>query len=225
MPGRSEVLALIPARGGSKGIPRKNVALLGGQPLIAYTIRAALACQRITRVVVSTDDDEIAAVARAFGAEVPFFRPQNLAEDRSEIGACIDHALGLLTAQGYEVDHVVELYPTSPFRTAAFLEKMIAPLLEGYQNSVVARPVLLSERLYAPAAGGGVTHMSFGTPEEAYFLRRYGLFFGHAIRTALRGTFVHVLDDPILAVDIDTPEDLVLAETIIANNLFDFGLP
>ena len=78
---RPEVLALIPARGGSKSIPRKNLLMLAGKPLIAYSIEQALASRHITRTIVSTDDEEIAAVARAHGAEVPFMRPAAFAQD------------------------------------------------------------------------------------------------------------------------------------------------
>ena len=114
----SGVLAVITARGGSKGIPRKNVRLLGGMPLIAWTVRAALEAQCVTRVVVSTDDGEIAEAARTAGAEVPFMRPSYLASDTSTSVDVMKHALKIL----HGFDLAVLLQPTSPFRTAADLD-------------------------------------------------------------------------------------------------------
>lgn len=221
---QNEVLAIIPARGGSKGIPRKNLTLLGGQPLISYSIRAALACRLISRVVVTTDDEEIASVARSFGAEVPFLRPSCMAGDRSDIGLCMQHAISFLTDRGYALDHVVQLYPTAPFRTPAWIEMMVLPLLEGYQSSIVARNFSASKRFFVPAVGGEAVPLLLDTPEDGSFLRRYGLFLGHAVRPALRGVAVHMLEDQIMAIDIDSLEDLRLAEAVITNNLFDFCL-
>lgn len=114
----SDLLAVILARGGSKGIPRKNVQLLGGLPLIAWTVRAALDANCITRVIVSTDDDEIAEAARDAGAEVPFRRPSELASDTATSVDVMAHALNAVP--GFE--RAVLLQPTSPFRTAADLD-------------------------------------------------------------------------------------------------------
>src|SRR5262245_55509195 len=93
---RAEVLALIPARGGSKSVPRKNLLQIAGKPLIAYSIEHARTCAAITRVIVSTDDEEIAQVARQFGAEVPFTRPAEYATDSATDLAVFRHALGYL---------------------------------------------------------------------------------------------------------------------------------
>lgn len=114
----SGVLAVITARGGSRGLPRKNVRKLGGLPLISWTVRAALEAQCVDRVVVSTDDEEIAAVAYEAGAEVPFIRPNYLASDTSTSVDVMKHALELLP--GFEL--AVLLQPTSPFRTGADLD-------------------------------------------------------------------------------------------------------
>jgi CMP-N,N'-diacetyllegionaminic acid synthase len=108
------VLALIPARGGSKGVPRKNVRTLGGKPLIAWTIEAARQAHSVSRIVVSTEDEEIAAVARAHGAEVPFMRPHALAQDTTPGMDVVFHALDQLDG----CDDVLLLQPTSPLRTA-----------------------------------------------------------------------------------------------------------
>ncbi len=93
MVNRPEVLAIIPARGGSKGLPRKNIRSLAGHPLIAYSIAAALQANSVTRTIISTDDEEIAAVARTYGAEVPFLRPAEYAQDNSLDLPAFQHAL------------------------------------------------------------------------------------------------------------------------------------
>src|SRR5262249_62118834 len=109
------VAAIAPARGGSKSIPRKNVRLLGGVPLIAYSIEAGLTARTVDRVIVSTDDEEIAAVARRFGAEVPFMRPAALAGDSTPDLPGVQHALDWLDAhEGYRPQIVVPPPPTPP---------------------------------------------------------------------------------------------------------------
>lgn len=113
------IVGLITARGGSKGLPGKNIRPLGGKPLIAWTISAAQRAESIARVVVSTDDNEIADVARKFGAEVPFMRPAELAQDRSPHIDVVLHALDTLASgDGVVPDALMLLQPTSPFRTA-----------------------------------------------------------------------------------------------------------
>jgi CMP-N,N'-diacetyllegionaminic acid synthase len=119
------ILAVIPARGGSRGLPRKNLLLIGGKPMIAYTIEAALASRRIDQVVVSTDDDEIAEVARRHGASVPFVRPARLARDDTATPPVVEHAVSHVEARGGKVDVVVTLQPTSPFRDATAIDQAI----------------------------------------------------------------------------------------------------
>ena len=112
-----ETLALIPARSGSKGIPRKNIRSFAGFPLIAWSIAAGLQAKSVSRVIVSTDDEEIAEVARAYGAEVPFLRPEELAQDRTADFPVFVHALKLLEdIEGYRPGMIVQLRPTSPIR-------------------------------------------------------------------------------------------------------------
>jgi CMP-N,N'-diacetyllegionaminic acid synthase len=124
------ILALIPARGGSKGIPRKNVRLLAGKPLIAYSIEHALQSRCIGRVIVSTDDEEIAAAARAAGAEVPFMRPTEFAQDLSPDLDVFRHALRwLLEHEHYRPELVVHLRPTGPVRRAQLIDEAIARML------------------------------------------------------------------------------------------------
>jgi N-acylneuraminate cytidylyltransferase len=112
---RPEVLAVIPARGGSKGIPRKNIRNFAGHPLIAYSIEAALLAKTVTRVIVTTDDEEIAAVARQYGAETPFIRPAEYAQDQTLDLPVFQHVIAWLAEnENYHPDVVVQLRPTSP---------------------------------------------------------------------------------------------------------------
>lgn len=126
-----EVLALIPARGGSKGIPRKNIRLFAGYPLIAYSIAAALQSESVTRTIVSTDDEEIAAVARQYGAETPFLRPAEFAQDKTTDLPVFEHALHWLAEhEGYRPQVIVQLRPTSPLRPRDCVDRAVRALLE-----------------------------------------------------------------------------------------------
>ncbi len=127
-------LGLIPARGGSKGIPRKNVLPIAGKPLIAWTIDAALTASAIDRVVVTTDDPGIAQVAIAYGAQVPFLRPAELACDDTPGIAPVLHALDILPG----IDTVVLLQPTSPLRTAGDIDAAMALHRSGQEAYVVS---------------------------------------------------------------------------------------
>jgi CMP-N-acetylneuraminic acid synthetase len=134
----SEVVALVTARGGSKGIPRKNLCLLADKPLIAWSILAALGCRPPLRVLVSTDDAEIAHTARAWGAEVPFLRPPALARDDSPHLAVVLHALDWVEQDsGRLPDYLLLLQPTSPLRTSEDIECAIALAHEKNADSVV----------------------------------------------------------------------------------------
>ncbi len=115
-------LCIIPARGGSKRIPRKNIKPFCGLPMIAHSIQAALAAGCFDQVLVSTDDEEIAALARSYGAGTPFLRPENLSDDHATTGAVIRHALLWLQEQGSHPEHVCCLYATAPFAQAADLQ-------------------------------------------------------------------------------------------------------
>ncbi|HJS20636.1 MAG TPA: acylneuraminate cytidylyltransferase family protein, partial [Anaerolineales bacterium] len=127
----TEILALIPARGGSKGIPRKNIRSFAGYPLIAWSIAAARQSARVTRVIVSTDDDEITSVARECGAETPFLRPVELAQDQTTDLPVFEHALQWLEEnENYLPEIVVQLRPTSPIRPQGMLDNAIRILLE-----------------------------------------------------------------------------------------------
>jgi len=124
------VLALIPARGGSKGIPRKNLKLMAGKPLIQHTVERALEATTLDRIVVSTDDAEIAEITRECGAEVPFMRPAELSGDTSPEWPMIEHCLDFLErAQGWKADLLVYLRPTVPQRRSEDIDEAVSTLL------------------------------------------------------------------------------------------------
>lgn len=127
-----DVIAYVPVRGGSKGVPKKNIYPLGGVPLLAYTIAAAKLSRQIKRVIVSTDSDEIATVARQYGAEVPFVRPSEFAQDMSPDRGHILHAMKwLIENEGAAPEYWVHLRATTPFRDSVLLDKAIL----NFQNN------------------------------------------------------------------------------------------
>lgn len=138
LPADQMICAVIPARGGSKGVPRKNVRPFAGRPLIAHTIDAARRARDLDRVIVSTDDEEIARVARDHGAEVPFMRPAELSGDDVPTLPVLLHAVQWLEgASGHVVDAVVTLQPTSPLRRAEHIDDAIARWRETRADTVV----------------------------------------------------------------------------------------
>ena len=131
------VLGLVPARGGSKGIPRKNIRPLAGKPLLFYTAEAALKAQRLTRVVLSTEDAEIAEVGRQCCLEVPFMRPPELAGDETPTAPVVQHALRAMEELGEGFDAICLLQPTSPLRGPNLIDRCIALLEESAADSVI----------------------------------------------------------------------------------------
>ena len=136
------VLGLIPARAGSKGIPGKNLRLLGGKPLLQYTAEAALEATRLDRVVLTTEDEEIARIGQSCGLDVPFRRPPDLATDDAAMLPVVQHALRALSAAGDTYDAVCLLQPTNPFRDPRDIDASIDLLEESGADCVVSvRPV------------------------------------------------------------------------------------
>lgn len=134
-----DVIALITARGGSKSIPGKNIRMLAGRPLIAWTIEAALASKKISRVIVSTDDQKIARIAQKWGAEVPFMRPPELALDDSSSFSVAEHALSWLKEnEGCSPKYIMLLQPTAPLRTTADMDAAIRLALQRKAVAVVS---------------------------------------------------------------------------------------
>ena len=123
----TKTIAIIPARGGSKRIPRKNIKDFFGKPLIAYSIETALKSKLFDKVIVTTDDEEIASIAKEYGAEVPFLRPKELSDDFSGTQAVIDHALTWLNEHGEQFEYVCTIYATAPLLQAEYLK-------QGYEN-------------------------------------------------------------------------------------------
>ena len=236
----TEILALIPARGGSKGIPRKNIRLFTGYPLIAWSIAAAKQSELVTRIIVSTDDEEIAAVAREWGAETPFLRPVELAQDKTTDLPVFEHALKWLEdVEGYRPDIIVQLRPTSPIRPQTMLNDAIRILLEHPDADCV--------RGVVPAAQNPFKMWRFngdgkplnpllevdGIPEPYNAPRQIlpPVYWqtGHidAIRDAtitqknsLTGDVIYpLLIDPKYTVDIDTPADWAKYEALVYSGL------
>lgn len=218
-------LALIPARGGSKGIPRKNVRMLAGQPLITWTIQAALASTRIDAVVVSTEDEEIAEVARNAGAEVPFMRPAKLsADDTPGIEPAL-HAIEMLPAY----DAVLLLQPTSPLRTTADIDGVLVLAAETNAPAIVSvceaedHPALM----YRLAPGGNLQRLFPGSNVDRrqdlpkVFSLNGAIYFGRtewlrAQRSFIgEGTIGYPMSDED-SVDIDGPLDWRVAEILLA---------
>jgi N-acylneuraminate cytidylyltransferase len=234
--GVTRVLAVVPARGGSKGIPRKNLQLLDGQPLVALAVRAGLAAARVSRVVCSTDDAEIAAAARAAGAEVPFLRPAALAADASEDWPVFKHALDWLAqTEGWAPDLVVNLRPTSPLRTPAHVDDAIALLESTGADSVksvhLARqhphkmwtreadgimapfqqtPFRLQRGPDVPRAELADIYWQNGVVD----VTRRAVILDQGVMIGQR--VAGLVTEPTDSIDIDTPLDLTLAELLLA---------
>jgi len=175
----TQVLALIPARGGSKSIPHKNILPLGGFPLIAYSIAAAQASQTITRVIVSTDDEEIAEVSRSYGAETPFARPTEHARDATPDLPVFQHALEWLADnEDYHPDIVVQLRPTSPFRRVWHIDQAVLRLLEHPEADAirtVCTPFQNPYKMWSIARDGFMQPLMQTDFDEPYNMPRQAL--------------------------------------------------
>ena len=219
---RPEVLAIIPARGGSKGIAGKNIRNLAGRPLVAYSILSALSARQVTRVIVSTDSPAIAEVSMAWGAEIPFLRPPELADDKALIGSTLNHALGRLATAGYHPDVVVTLYPTHPFRPAGLVDEMVSLCLDGASRVNTVKPVERMGQGFFKAVDGDFQLIDEGAASGGRYVRNSGLVLAHR-REALKDVHhIRLVEDPVCNVDIDELEDWFLAEGIIRRNLFSF---
>jgi len=135
---KNNILAIIPARFGSKGLPGKNIRLLAGRPLIAWTIAAAKESRYIDRFIVSTDNRNIAQIAKRYGAEVPFLRPRRLATDKTKMIDVIMHAVDSLAKEGVTFEIVILLQPTSPLRRAADIDSAVERLFKKHCCSVIS---------------------------------------------------------------------------------------
>lgn len=155
-----KILAVIPARGGSKGVPRKNIRILNGKPLLQYTIEAAQGAHQLTRTILSTEDEEIARVGQQCGVDVPFMRPVELAADNTPTLPVIQHAVRWMEMIDEVYDAVCLLQPTNPFRTSEQIDACIALMIEHQSDSVVTMLPVPAE--YNP-------HWVFFQDENGYF--------------------------------------------------------
>lgn len=217
-----EALGLVLARGGSKGIPGKNLATLAGKPLIAWTIEAALQSM-LNRVVVSTDSPEIRDVAVEYGAEAPFMRPKLFAGDRASPTGAEKHALSALKTLGYVPDVVMRLQPTSPFRAARDIDHALKMLEEGAQSVISITETPKHPYLFVQPGPDG--HLDFNDdlhrPRQEYphvwaingavYAARLPYYMEHGFYGP---ECVGMLMPPERALDIDTTWDLELARGV-----------
>jgi YrbI family 3-deoxy-D-manno-octulosonate 8-phosphate phosphatase len=236
MVNKLEVLAIIPARGGSKGIPRKNIKDFAGYPLIAYSILAATRSKYVTRTIVSTDNDEIAQVAREWGAETPFMRPDEFSQDNTTDLPVFQHALKWLQEnEGYKPDVVVQLRPTSPIRPLNCVDAAVELLLANPKADSVRGVVEAAQNPFKmwridPAGGKMLPLVATPGVDEAYNAPRQQLPMvywqtGHidAIRTSTivkknsmsGSTIFPLIIDQKYTVDIDNLADWKQAEWLI----------
>lgn len=170
-----KTLAVIPARGGSKSIPRKNLVDVAGRPLIAWVIGAAREAKRLDRVIVSTEDEEIAETARRWGAEVPFVRPAELATDTVSLIPVVQHALTAMDGQGFRADAVVSLQPTSPGLRGADIDSAVAKLEETGADSVATVLRVEHEHPYWAKRLDGDRVQPFSSETNEGYLQRQDL--------------------------------------------------
>lgn len=171
-----KVLGLIPARGGSKGIPGKNKKLLGGKPLLQFTVEAGLKASKLDTLIFSSEDEELMALAHKLGVSVPFQRPQSLAEDTSGSLGVVQHALEFMQSQGKHYDAVCLLQVTNPFRTAQLIDEAVTAFAKADTDSLVS--VLKVPHEYNPhwvfeASKDGKLHIATG--EKDIIKRRQDL--------------------------------------------------
>ena len=194
---------------------------------MAYSILAARYSQHIDRVVVSTEDEKIASVARQWGADVPFLRPREMAGDESNVGDAISYTINQLGGHSESRAFVI-LFPTSPFRTPAFIDQMLELLFKGYRSVTTVKEITVDPKLLFIEDSrneNGLVNLlgENGTiPSWKKYYRPYATFHASTGRQ-IEKHYYHVLTDKCMLIDIDTPKDLRWAESVINNNLFDFG--
>ena len=232
-----QILAIIPARGGSKTVPRKNIQPLGGHPLIAYSIAAGLQAQRVTRVIISTDDEEIAEIGRSYGADTPFLRPASLAQDETVDLPVFKHALEWLAEnESYQPEIVVQLRPTSPLRPPDCVDRAIEILLDNTDGDSVRGVIPSGQnpyKMWRISSEGNLQLLIDSDFDEPYNMPRQQLpqtywQTGHidAIRASTilaKGSMsgdniLPLIMDPLYAIDIDTAKDHQHAEWILGHS-------
>ena len=242
---KDEVLAIIPARGGSKSIPRKNIRLFAGYPLIAFSIAAGLQASSVTRTIVSTDDEQIASVARKYGAEVPFMRPAKYSRDDTPDLAVFAHALRWLAEkEDYRPEVVVQLRPTSPVRPRNCVDEAVKILLENPKADSVRGVVLAGQnpfkmwRIQPDGRMEPLIHLkgimeAFNVPRqelpEVYWQTGHIDSIRPAVileKNSMSGTdILPLVMDPAYTVDIDTLLDWENAERLVKFGRLDMIMP
>ena len=230
----SSIVALIPARAGSKGVPHKNIKPLGGHPLINWSIAACKTAASINRIIVSTDSEEYAQISRQAGAEVPFLRPVEIAGDRSTDYDFIKHALDWFSKNDSEPDYIVHIRPTTPFRDPLLIDRSVAAFV-GHPQATALRSVHpMSESAYKTfeiAPGGQLKRVASESTElDAANNARQQFpttYIANGYVDVLSTAFIremqlihgsHVLPFITPAVnEVDTPEDFVMLETGLQN--------
>ena len=225
-----KILAIIPARAGSKGIPHKNIALLAGKPLIAYTIQAALGSKVFDRIIVSTDSQKIAKISRSFGAEIPFLRPTRLAQDKTPGILPILHGMRWLKKnQNYLPDYVMCLQPTSPVRTVEDIENAVGLAKEKRADGIVSVSPVAGHPYWMKKINKQGRLLNF-IPTIPTVARRQDLPPAYVLNGAIylarrevllnqrtwytKRTYAYVMPRE-RSLDIDTPWDLYLANLIL----------
>ncbi len=223
------ILGFIPARGGSKGIPKKNIYPLAGKPLIAHTIEQSLG-SRINRTIVSTDSEEIASVSRQYGAEVPFLRPETLSSDKAVIKDAMQHCLDeLLRRDGYQPDIIVLLQPTTPLRKAKHIDDFIDLLSSENADTVVSVSDPMEhpgDMVYWQSAGQMKFLIELDQAKlqreaypECFFLN--GLIYAFTLKSFKQNNSIYgkkvipYRTRQIESIDIDSMDDLLIAEAIM----------
>jgi pseudaminic acid cytidylyltransferase len=219
------IIAIIPARGGSKRIPRKNIRPFAGKPIIAYSIRAALDSKLFDRVLVSTDDSEIAETARAWGAEIPFVRPQELADDHTGTDAVVKHAIRTMMEHGSTITCACCIYATAPFIQVRYLREGYEKLLTGgkdfaFSVTSFAFPTQWALRISSKGTVEAVNpeHNFTRSQDLEKLFHDAGQFYWGRAQAYLNGVVTHshasvpIILPRHLVQDIDTLEDWHRAE-------------
>ena len=223
--------ALITARGGSKRLPGKNIRVLGGKPLIVWTIEAALAAAEVDQVIMSTDDEAIADISRRAGAELPFMRPEELSGDHSSHYDVVAHALDWLEADGRLPHSCLLLQPTSPFRTSSLIDAAIRERRKMDAESMASVCHVSDHPAFMFRRGEDGTLTSLWPRKEEYqrsqdqdelFVLNGAIYaFSPAAfrqrKTVLSPSPAGFVMDRISSLDIDNAEDFALAEALIEN--------
>jgi len=185
-----EVIVVIPARGGSMGLPCKNIRPLGGKPLVAWSIEQALAVRGVSRVIVSTDDEDIAEVAIQYGAQVPFLRPRVLAGSEALIGSAVSYTVRrLVNEHCVSIKALITLYPTSPFRRAELLQESVDVLSSGRARRFqTVKPIwTYAGKFVVPEQGAIRPLQSENGDLHQTCYRSYGLVSGSRVFPGARG--------------------------------------